>query len=263
MENYNSLNLPVQQIGKSIRLYDVTASTNDAAAQLNHDPKNHGTIILARRQTAGRGQYGRSWHSQPDQGIWISVLLFPPAEICQPAMLTAWAAVAVRRTIHSTINRDSQIKWPNDVLIDSKKVCGILLEAGPTKDPKYPLAVVTGIGLNLFQTKAQFEEAGLMQATSLVLATMDEAISLEATRDRLIMELDEGYVDLLEGRQERLRIAWETGLGLMHRQVRAELPEGKMSRGILRRVDFNEVILEIASARKSLSTSQIKHLWLE
>src|SRR5882672_4818005 len=89
----------------------------------------------------------------------MSLLLFPPPDLRRPAILTAWAAVSVCETIRRATDLDATIKWPNDVLIQGRKVCGILIEQGR--------GTVVGIGLNVHQTAESFAAAGLTEAGSL------------------------------------------------------------------------------------------------
>src|SRR5207249_2250573 len=99
--------------------------------------------------------------------VLLSVLLFPPPALRRPALLTAWATVSVCETILKLANLQAKIKWPNDVLVRGRKVCGILIEQRTTGHAEHPLAAVVGIGLNLTQSAEAFEAAGLPLAGSL------------------------------------------------------------------------------------------------
>src|SRR5437870_5808840 len=88
-----------RSIGRRVLIYDRLDSTNALALHLGEYPHNHGTALLAREQTAGRGQYGRSWQAPPGSSVLMSVLLFPPLPLRRPALLTAWAAVSVCESI--------------------------------------------------------------------------------------------------------------------------------------------------------------------
>src|SRR6516225_4772837 len=122
-------NLPSQHIGRRVQVFDQLDSTSTRAAQLADDPHHHGTVILAGEQTAGRGQHGRGWQAPPGRAVLMSVLLFPPPSLRRPALLTAWAAVSVCETIREATSLQAKIKWPNDVLLQGRKVCGILIES--------------------------------------------------------------------------------------------------------------------------------------
>src|ERR1019366_3193428 len=127
-------------------------STNSLALSLAHDPTQNGLVVIAHAQSAGRGQYGRSWHAPPGSSVLLSVLLFSPPTLRRPSLLTAWAAVSVCEAILKLADLDAQIKWPNDVLVQGKKVCGILIEQRTITHADFPLATVVGIGLNVSQT---------------------------------------------------------------------------------------------------------------
>lgn len=153
-----------------ILAFESCPSTNDAAFELltNEGSAAHGTVIFADHQTAGRGSRGRVWRSRPGLGILCSIALraspAPPA----PA-LVAGAAAAVRAAIFDTLQIRASIKWPNDILIDNKKVCGILAEArlnGANAN------IVVGIGININHDPAvDFEEDVRAVATSLAAQT--------------------------------------------------------------------------------------------
>src|SRR5262249_45875680 len=172
MNSHQEWHLDTRHIGRRVLCFERTDSTNDRAAELAADPANHGVVILAREQTAGRGQHGRSWQCSADDGVLMSILLYPPAALRRPAILTAWAAVSVCEMILQATDIQAKIKWPNDVLIRGRKVCGILVESKvqslKSEGPQF--AVVVGIGLNINQGAAVFTAPGLEHGTSLALA---------------------------------------------------------------------------------------------
>ena len=117
-----------QHIGRQVLVYDSLSSTSDVASALALDSAHEGTVVLAEFQTAGRGQFGRVWQSVPGSSLLVSVVLQPPAALRRPVILTAWAAVSLVRAIQELTGLQPRIKWPNDLLIDRRKVCGILIE---------------------------------------------------------------------------------------------------------------------------------------
>src|SRR5262245_47716416 len=104
----------MSNIGRRLLFFDSLVSTNDYAATITNDPDAEGTVIIARQQTAGRGQYGRSWHSPPGTGVWMSVILKPPPDLARPVVLTAFAAVSVIDVVEALTQQSTSIKWPND-----------------------------------------------------------------------------------------------------------------------------------------------------
>ncbi|HHW57237.1 MAG TPA: biotin--[acetyl-CoA-carboxylase] ligase [Clostridia bacterium] len=121
-------------------------STNDLAKEIASTSPN-GTVIVAEEQTEGRGRLGRSWFSQKGCGIWMSVILKPDLQPQQAINLTQVSAIAVVKAIEEVCNRETKIKWPNDIILNNKKVCGILTEMSSEIDRiNY---VVIGIGVNV------------------------------------------------------------------------------------------------------------------
>lgn len=121
-------------------------STNQTAKALAEQGANHGTLVVAERQVSGRGRRGRPWHSPKGSGIWMSILLRPQIHPMSASMLTLVAAMSVYDAISSRIE-GCAIKWPNDIVVDGRKVCGILTEMSSELDSIH--YVVIGIGINV------------------------------------------------------------------------------------------------------------------
>ncbi|MBY0527964.1 MAG: biotin--[acetyl-CoA-carboxylase] ligase [Gemmataceae bacterium] len=244
MTPYDEWHLETHRLGRRVLVFDQLDSTSTTAAALANDPANDGVVVLANSQTAGRGQHGRSWQCAPGTGVLMSVLLFPPPEIRRPALLTAWAAVSVCEMVREVANLQGRIKWPNDVLLRGRKVCGILIESRAVADSR--LAVVAGIGLNVNQTAAMFDDAGLPDATSLGIAAERLFDAAEVART-LIRHLDDEYTRMCHGDRATLEACWKWRLGLLGRQVEAECGDGKYH-GRLREVSFDGLELEQGDA---------------
>ncbi|VTS06673.1 biotin--[acetyl-CoA-carboxylase] ligase [Tuwongella immobilis] len=236
--------LPTRIIGREVQVYAVTDSTNDRAAMLGHDAQHDGTVVLAWNQTAGRGQYGRIWQCGERQGVLLSVLLRPPAMLRHPAILTVWAAVAVAETVQRLTGESSRIKWPNDVLVNGQKICGILLESSGS-------AMVAGMGLNVNQTTADFEAAGLPDATSLAML-LGRAVDPAEVARTLIDQLDREYTRLLDGEIALLEATWKARLGLMGKMVAVEKHDGIRLIGRLMELGFDGVYLDVGGSLPSL-----------
>jgi BirA family transcriptional regulator, biotin operon repressor / biotin---[acetyl-CoA-carboxylase] ligase len=231
--------LPARHIGRRVLYYDQIPSTLTVAASLAAEP---GTAVLAGEQTAGRGQYGRSWQCPPGAGVLLAVVLAPPPAARRPAVLTAWAAVGVAECVHRLTGIQAGTKWPNDVLIHGKKVCGILIESAAVG--RSPTAVA-GIGLNVTQSAADFVAAGLPDGTSLAASAGRSFDSNEVARV-LLEELDQAY-SLLDGRLVLLESSWAEQIGLLGEVVIAETTDGTQHRGRLRTLTFDGLELEQAS----------------
>lgn len=170
-------------------------STNNYAKKLAAQGYPEGTLVIAERQTAGRGRRGRQWHSEPGQAIFMSLILRPALPIKELSRITLFIAVAVVDTLER-FGIKSGIKWPNDVLINGRKIAGILTEAVTDMDGiEY---IVTGIGLNVNNRIADFPEEFRGIAT-----TMREEAGQSIPRVEVLQEflwqLERGYRQMISG----------------------------------------------------------------
>jgi BirA family biotin operon repressor/biotin-[acetyl-CoA-carboxylase] ligase len=135
------------RIGHRIHHYFRIDSTNSVALRLADQGADHGTVIVAEEQSAGRGRLGRAWYSEKASGIYASVILRPPLAPSAAPILTLLAGVAVHEALRLSTALAPDIRWPNDVLVNGKKVCGILTEMSAEVDRLH--SVVLGIGINV------------------------------------------------------------------------------------------------------------------
>lgn len=154
-------------IGNKIKVLDTVTSTNDYLKKLGTKGAEAGTVVLAREQTAGKGRLGRTWQSKKDNGIAMSVLLRPEKAPAEISSITPLTGLAVCRAINDFCRLDSQIKWPNDIIVGSKKLVGILTEMQAEFDRVD--FTVTGIGINVQNTI--FPDDIAHKATSILLET--------------------------------------------------------------------------------------------
>ena len=144
-----SARLETAQLGRNLEVAALLSSTNDVAKQRAADGAPHGTVIVADHQSAGRGRRGRCFFSPPGCGVYMSVILRDGLSAEKVGLLTSAAAVAVAEAIESFVPAAVQIKWVNDLLIDGKKICGILTEGSLyAENGEYEYAVL-GIGINV------------------------------------------------------------------------------------------------------------------
>ncbi len=247
--------LDTRRLGRRVLVFERLDSTNNLAASLANDPANDGLAVLADEQTAGRGQHGRTWLAAPGQSVLLSLVVSPPPQLRRPAVLTAWAAVAVCATIQQIIGLPPRIKWPNDVLLSDRKVCGVLIESAAGSS-----CFVVGIGLNVQQRAETFATAGLMEATSLA---QFAALPLDthAIAADLIRRLDRDYDTLYQGDLATLEMAWKQRLGLLGKHVFAECHDATY-RGRLIDLSFHTVELSRSDMSSlALAPERIQHLW--
>jgi BirA family biotin operon repressor/biotin-[acetyl-CoA-carboxylase] ligase len=193
----------MKQFAPQILRFDSLPSTNLEAAQLASEGAPEGLCVVAREQTAGRGRLDRRWVSPRDAGLYFSIVFRPRFQQTAWPLLTLMAAVAVHEALLDGCAIETDIKWPNDLVVDGKKICGILAETVETSSGR---AVVVGIGVNL--TKHSFPEALELEATSVETVTGGRA-QLELLLAALIKALAEYYALLNEPRgREAVIDAW-------------------------------------------------------
>lgn len=184
--------LATRFIGQEVSCYPSLPSTNDVAKHQAQEGAKEGTVIIAEEQTAGRGRIKRNWLS-PRGSIALSIILYPPLAYLPSLIMVA--SLAVARAIEQVTGLKSQIKWPNDVLVNNKKVCGILIESG-VKGSKVDYAII-GIGLNVNLKPSDFPEIAPF-ATSLShelgrdVSRREVVWSLLAEAERLYLSLPAG-----------------------------------------------------------------------
>lgn len=171
-------------------------STNNRARVLASEGYPEGTVVVAETQTAGRGRRGRSWYSPAHQGIYVSVILRPVLPLKEISRVSLVAAAAVAAALESELSLQPRIKWPNDVLVDNKKIAGILSEAVTDMDGvEY---IVIGIGLNINIQIEDFPNDLRTPATS-ALAEHDHPDSRVQVLQGLLLHLETYYHQLLAG----------------------------------------------------------------
>ena len=152
-------------IGSEILFLPEIDSTNNLAKKHSKNNAQEGLVIIAESQTGGRGRMGRSWHSPPETGIYLSILLKPNLKPDHLSFITLLAGVSAISTINEISHQRANLKWPNDILINDKKVCGLLCEMTQEKGSSF--SVVIGIGINVNQLPEQFPKDLKKTATSL------------------------------------------------------------------------------------------------
>jgi BirA family biotin operon repressor/biotin-[acetyl-CoA-carboxylase] ligase len=182
--------LKTRVIGSEVLVFEETASTNDVVEHLAKSGAREGLVVFAESQTRGRGRRGRAWASPRGKGLWFSVLLRPTLPPSAASRITVAASVAVARAIREVGRVDARIKWPNDVIIDDKKLAGILTELRVEADEV--LMAILGIGIDVNCEQDDFPNDLARIATSLKLETgsTQDRVALAA---RVLATFDECY----------------------------------------------------------------------
>jgi len=209
-------------IGAVVHRVDEVDSTQSALARLAQAGAPEGAVLTARHQTAGRGRRGRPWWDAPGESLLLSVLLRPTVSPAQAPQLSLVAALAVADALAAAASVAARIRWPNDVLVEGRKICGILPEATCRGDGGLD-RVILGVGLNVDQPEFPPELAA--RATSLRLVTGRRHES-ERVLSALLDALDHRYADWRAGGFAEVREAWRGRSATLGSSVR--LPDGRL-----------------------------------
>jgi BirA family biotin operon repressor/biotin-[acetyl-CoA-carboxylase] ligase len=214
------------RVGRRVLCHREVASTSAVAAALAASGEREGTVVLAERQTAGRGRFGRAWASPPGLGLWFSTILRPPIPVAGAPVLTQVAAVAVAEGIEEVAGPlPGGIKWPNDVFLAGRKVAGILTELVDRGDAG---VVILGVGVNVNQGPADFPAALGGKPGSVAMAA-GKAVPRADLFRALLRRLDSRYREFLAaGPAAALAEAAARSLTLGH-PVRAREGEAELS----------------------------------
>ncbi len=179
-------------LGHPLEQHGVVESTNDIALQLLADGAAHGTTVVGNRQTAGRGQRGRAWHSPQSVGLFVSIVLRGSRRLDSPTLVVAAVGLGLAEGLEFVSGARIELKWPNDLWCDGRKVAGILVESRGYR-PASP-AFVVGMGVNVNHRGVDFPTELRDTATSLALltgGTLDRADVLRAMLEALEPRIDQ------------------------------------------------------------------------
>ena len=239
--------------GCEIYYFDSIDSTNTKAKELAEEGHPSGTLVVADRQTAGKGRRGRSWESPTGIGIFMTLMLKPEINPNNASMLTLVAAMATTRAIRRVTGVPAMIKWPNDIVMNGKKVCGILTEMSAQFD--YINHIVIGIGINVHNE--DFPEEIAKTASSLYLES-GQHIHRASLIETFLEEFEDVYAEYLKTEDmEGLQKEYDAMLVNRGRQVRVLDPkepfEGK-AMGITKK---GELIVDTWESRKLVSSGEV------
>jgi BirA family biotin operon repressor/biotin-[acetyl-CoA-carboxylase] ligase len=231
--------LQTEVIGREVFCFEQTDSTNLQALRLAEQGAVDGTILVAEAQASGKGRLGRLWLSPGGVNLYTSIILRPPIPPRDAPHLTFLSAVAVVRAIDEVCELSTRVKWPNDILLQGRKVAGLLNELSAETDAIH--AVVLGIGLNINMTEEQFPSDLRYPATSLAIAAGQTFSRLDLAC-ALYRQLDELYLAYLRDGFTPIRLAWEACCDLVGQQVRVDCGRQQLS-GRVRGIDNDGALL--------------------
>jgi BirA family transcriptional regulator, biotin operon repressor / biotin---[acetyl-CoA-carboxylase] ligase len=226
-------------IGRDIRVFEQTTSTNDVIEKLARDGVREGVAVFAEAQSKGRGRLGRRWLSPARKGLWFSILLRPALRPQEATQLTVASATALRRAIQQQTGLPAEIKWPNDILVGGKKVAGILTELHAELDRVRYL--ILGIGVDVNLGAGEFPPELRKLATSLKIES-GRMISRAELATTILRALDADYARIGGGGFAKVADEWEAHCQTIGRNVTIQIGERRL-RGRAEALDDDGALL--------------------
>jgi BirA family biotin operon repressor/biotin-[acetyl-CoA-carboxylase] ligase len=211
-------------IGRKIYYFDTIDSTQNFALELSHKPHENGSVIIAKKQTRGRGRLNRRWIS-PSGGIWLSILLRPNFELSHTSLFPMVTSLALAVAIEKTLKIKTELKWPNDLTINGKKVAGILIDASIESNKIDYLAIGVGINFKIKPSKI----TKLINNQNYGIATLikkDQKGNPVELIQQFLFELEQGYNMVVSDTVGEIRKKWITRSSTIGKNVVATTTTG-------------------------------------
>lgn len=231
--------LKTSKLGHQLRIIARTESTQNDAAVWALEGAADGAVIIAEEQTGGRGRQGKSFHSPAGKGIWMSLILRPQIPLQFTPQLTLLSAVALCRAMKRMSEVDLGIKWPNDILYEDKKVCGILTES--SAEDERLVHVVAGVGISVNLEEHDYPEELRSKVTSLKIASGKE-IDRASLVAECLFELEQLYKLYVEQGFAPIRTLWEAQSVTIGRSLSVTTPNGIVS-GVAQGLDDSGALI--------------------
>jgi BirA family transcriptional regulator, biotin operon repressor / biotin---[acetyl-CoA-carboxylase] ligase len=241
--NEIQLGLKTKQMGRNIHFEESVTSTQKIAQSLANNGVPEGTIVVADKQTNGRGRMYRTWHSPGGTGVWMSLIIRPNIPVNKTPQLTLLTAVAIVQAIEELTPLRPTIKWPNDIMVNGKKLVGILTELQAEADQVH--AVIIGSGINVNQKKEHFPDDLQEIATSILIetgTTWERAQIIQM----ILLKFEVLYDIYLSEGFKPIKLLWEGYAISLHKTIVARTLKGSIEGKSIGIDDDGVLLLETA-----------------
>jgi BirA family biotin operon repressor/biotin-[acetyl-CoA-carboxylase] ligase len=228
--------LKTKTVGKRVYYFEEIDSTQNFAEQIALDEKENGTIVVAEKQTAGKGRLDRKWTS-PKGGIWFSLIIHPKFDVSTSTLVPIAGAVALAKAIKNTLNIDVSVKWPNDITLNGKKVAGMLVDASfQANNIDY---LILGIGIN-FNIDAKKIEKKLSKSANFYgvnsLRKKDDSTPPKILLREFLVQFEKILIQLNKGEKAKIVKEWTKKADKIGKKISINTSDGKIS-GVAQGID--------------------------
>ena len=224
-------------IGRRIYYFDEIDSTQNFALQISNNKNESGAIIIAERQTYGKGRLNRKWYS-PEGGIWLSVIIHPEFQISDATIIPIAASLALCESIMKT-----NVKWPNDITIDGKKIAGMLVDTSirGNKVENMVLGIGINFAINIPQIEKRLKNTPNFYGVTSLFPQKNKITKIELLV-QFLLELEKVINDLTEGKKLEIIKNWSKHTDMFEKTISVNTGNGKIS-GIAKKIDLDGALI--------------------
>lgn len=245
--------LDTRIIGREFHYFEKVGSTNTKAKELIKKDAAEGTVVVSDIQTHGRGRKNRAWISK-EGGLWFSIVLYPDIQPLYGMVLTMAASVAITNSLKKLVGIHSIIKWPNDILFNKKKLCGILTEFDAEID-KINYSII-GIGINI---NNNINNSLKKTATSIKKEIGREVSKINLLRS-ILNNFDKYYLEVKEGKYDKIRFEWLKYSNIIGKNIIVK-QNSKITKGIVKNIDRNgSLVLNTDRGKIRILSGDVQYL---
>jgi len=215
--------LKTESIGKVIHYQDEIGSTNAKLIELGEQGVPEGTVVIADKQTKGKGRLERTWISPPGANLYISILLRPKVSAADSPLFTLLASIAVKETIEKTGVKNTKIKWPNDIQVEGKKLAGVLTEMRLKREMVDFIVVGIGVNINMSRDTINKEMGEVSKIATSIKENMGKDIDRAKFTADLLLELEKGYQIFSNNGKAPILKEWTRAWGDLNKRVRTSI----------------------------------------
>lgn len=252
--------LKTKIFGKQVYYFDSIDSTQNQAMKMTLDEANNGTVIIAEKQTSGKGRLGRKWIS-PKGGIWLSIILHPKFDVSVITLFPIASALALSNAIEKTLNIKSELKWTNDITIKGKKVAGILVDASLESNKIENL--VLGVGINFDVDVKQIEKIlkdtpNFYGVTSL--SEQNKIVKPILLVQSFLIELEQIYNLLNTGDTKKIIRDWTKRSSTIGQNIELNTDDGKIKGKAIKIDDDGALVILENKKNRRITSGDITYL---
>ena len=252
--------LKTKFIGKQAYYFDSIDSTQNQALTMTFDKENNGAVIVAEKQTSGKGRSGRRWES-PEGGIWLSIILHPKFDIAVTTLFPLAAALALSNAIEKTLKIKSELKWPNDITIKGKKVAGMLVDVSLESNKIENL--VLGVGINFDVNTKQIEKSLKGTPNFYGVASLSQRkknIKPIKLVHSFLIELEKIYFSLSSGDVKKIIKDWTKNSSTIGKTVTINTEKGKISGKAIKIDDDGALVISEKNLNNRVIAGDVIHI---